>query len=123
MLEILRGSGLAVLIAIAVLAGAAALISGGLLGQYERQTAAAACVIGALIGGVVAARRCGHAVVPAGLGVGCAQFLLLLTVGVLAFNARPGAGEMGVVFGCCLCGGLLAGLLSGKKRKRTHRKR
>ena len=80
-----------------------------------------ACVAGSLLGGLYAVGRTGRRSLAVGLGTGITLFLLLLCVGLLAYDAagleREGAGTLCA----CLCGGGLAGVLSLPRKKKRRR--
>lgn len=123
---VVLGGAAALLVSLAVLLLASTAISRGMLGERMLyQATVASCVIGSFAGGMLAVRRCGARALIVGLCTGGVLFLLLLTVGVLFFDAQSmGQGGIGLACGC-LCGGAAAGLLgSGKKRpaKKKHRK-
>ena len=122
MLDVLRGGGIGLLTALAVLGIASVLISTGVLSDTAAGSVViAACLAGALIGGLVAVRRAGSGVLPTGLGVGLALFLLLLSAGLLLYGAAPEAFSGGGNLCACLCGGGLAGIL-GRRPKKKRRK-
>ena len=80
------------------------------------------CVLGAFAGGRLAVKRCGSRALIVGLAAGLVLFLLLLTVGVVGFQAQLDAGGIGL-FCSSLCGGAAAGLLGhGKAGKKKRRK-
>ncbi len=121
-LDLLRGGALGAACAIAVLAVSAALIYFGIISTNRTQGAVvAACLLGGLMGGVFSVGHRKSAPLPTGLGAGGILFLLLLTAGVLVYDAPVALESSGVVAGACLCGGGLAGVL-GSKTKRKKRK-
>lgn len=81
----------------------------------------AGCVIGGLFGGFAAIRRCGSRALLAGLSAGAVMLLLILTVGSL--TGSPASWENhGVGIGLsCLIGGMTAGLLRGKPKKKRRK--
>ena len=122
--DLLKGGALAGLAAILSLLLCAVLVSAGLLRERWMEGAVlAVCVLGAMTGGLYAARRIGRRTLLVGLGVGAVLFLLLLTAGLLAYDtASVDQGGAGLLC-ACLCGGGIAGLLgsggaSKKKRRR-----
>jgi len=121
---VVLGGAAALLVCLVVLLVAAVAMSRGTLGEHlVYQTAVVACVAGAFAGGLLAVRRCGARTLIVGLCTGAVLFLLLLTVGVLFFDARSmEQGGIGLACGC-LCGGAAAGLLGGGKRKPAKKKR
>ena len=74
-----------------------------------------------VLGGLYAVGRTGRRSLAVGLGTGVTLFLLLLCVGLLAYDAagleREGAGTLCA----CLCGGGLAGVLSLPRKKKRRR--
>ena len=122
--DLLKGGALAGLAAILSLLLCAVLVSAGLLRERWMEGAVlAVCVLGAMTGGLYAARRIGRRTLLVGLVVGAVLFLLLLTAGLLAYDtASVDQGGAGLLC-ACLCGGGIAGLLgsggaSKKKRRR-----
>ena len=82
MVDLLRGAGVGLAGALAVLAIAAGLISFGMMSNAKADGAVvAACLLGGLLGGAFAVRRRKIAPLPTGLGAGGMLFLLLLTHG------------------------------------------
>ena len=120
---VLTGGGVAFVVSLLVVLLGAWLVSLGRVPEsMGQQVAVSACVIGALVGGLVGAGRCERRSLPVGLAVGMVLFLLLLTVGALFFQALPlEKGGLGLRLGR-LCGGGVAGLLSrafgGRKKRR-----
>jgi putative membrane protein (TIGR04086 family) len=121
----LLGGAVAAVIAVLILLLCSVAISTGVVGQdLELQMVIAACVLGGFCGGRVTGRKWGRRSLLAGLSAGGVLLLILLTVGLLAYESVmdwDGA-SLGVMAGC-LCGGLAAGLLGsrgGKKKKRTY---
>ena len=122
MCDLLKGGVLAGVVAILALLLCAGLVSAGLLRErWMEGTVLAVCVLGALSGGLYAARRIGRRTLLAGLGVGCVLFLLLLTAGLLAYDtASMEQGGTGILC-ACLCGGGIAGVLGGASKKKRRR--
>ena len=120
---ILAGSGIALGVCMLVLLLTAFFITSGQISQQLiPHLTAAACVIGSFVGGSVSISRCGQRALPVGAAVGGVLFLLLMTVGVLLFPDMNVENGGGIIFGSCLSGGALAGLLTGGKgRKRTKK--
>lgn len=124
MLELVKGGVMAVGICIAVLLAAAALMYAGLLGRgAEESCVVAACLLGALIGGIYAVGHCGRAALLVGVGTGTVEWMILLAVGAVFFEGASGGGEVWSTACSCLCGGLLAGVLSAVRGKGSKRKR
>lgn len=92
--------------------------------EYMYQITIIACVAGAFLGGVTGVKRCGARALIVGVLVGAVFFLLLLTAGVVFFQATaPDAGGIGLLCGSLL-GGAAAGLLGGARGKgKPKRKR
>ena len=122
MCEVLRGGVIAAVAAVLVLLLCAVLVSAGVLReQWMAGMAPAACVLGALFGGLIAVLRLRRRTLPAGLGVGAVLFLLLLTIGLIVFESSSlEQGGIGIL-SACLCGGALAGVLGGVPGKRSRR--
>ena len=80
------------------------------------------CVLGALAGGLSAARRPGSRGLLTGLGVGLVLFLLLLTAGLLAYEDASLERGGAAVLCACLCGGGLAGLIGGRRPKKKRKR-
>ena len=121
-LAVLRGGILACGTAAVLLLAAACLISAGAIGErWLIGVVPGACVAGSLLGGLYAVGRTGRRSLAVGLGTGGTLFLLLLCVGLLAYDAagleREGAGTLCA----CLCGGGLAGVLSLPRKKKRRR--
>lgn len=124
MLELVKGGAIAVGSCVVILLITAALMYAGLLGRgTEENCVVAACLLGALIGGIYAVSRCGRAALPVGVGTGAVEWMILLSVGALFFGGVSGAGGLWSTAGGCLCGGLLAGVLSAVRGKGNGRKR
>ena len=122
MLDLLRFGALGAVMTLVALAIAASLISIGTIGISRQSGAvAAACILGSLVGGVLAVRSRKSAALPVGLGVGVVLFLMLLSAGVILFDSMPTLNTVGAVAGSCVCGGGLAGVVAGKPKKK-HRK-
>lgn len=122
MLDLLRGGALGAVVALAVLGIAAVLVWAGLLASGRGDSAViAGCLLGGLAGGAFAVGRTKRAALPVGLGAGGVLFLLLLTAGVLLYDAMPSLRSGGVVACACLCGGGLAGVLRSRPKKRRKK--
>lgn len=119
--ELLKGGILAGVTAILALLLCAVLVSMGALRERWMEGAVlAVCVLGAMTGGLYAARRIGRRTLLVGLGVGAVLFLLLLTAGLLVYDtASVDQGGAGLLC-ASLCGGGIAGILGGTKKK--HRR-
>lgn len=122
MVQVLLGGAVATMAALAFLFVCAVLISQGLLGQEHTGTmAVAVCVVGSLIGGIVAVSRCKGRSMIVGLLTGVVLFLILLTLGLLLYQTVA-LEDGGVPLGCaCLCGGALAGLFGARPKKKRRK--
>lgn len=121
---ILLGGAVAFAVCLAVLLLASIAVSGGILGEnLSGQITVAACVLGTFVGGVLAVKRCRTRALVVGLMTGAVLFLLLLTVGTLAFHTAPQENG-GLVLLCgCLCGGAAAGLLGRTAKPKKKRRK
>ena len=122
MCELLKGGVAAGLVSIVSLLVCAVMVSAGVLRERWMEGAVlACCVLGAWVGGLFAARRIGARTLLVGLAVGGILFLLLLTAGLLAFEtASIEHGGVGVLC-ACMCGGGIAGLMGGLRKKKRRR--
>lgn len=99
-------------------------VSKGLIGaELHYQLTVVGCVLGGLIGGVVAVRGSRGRGLLVGLAVGIVFFLLQLTLGLLIYkDVSLESGGVGLLCGA-LCGGAAAGILSGGSRKTSKSKK
>lgn len=99
-------------------------VSRGLIGgELRYQLTVVGCVLGGFVGGMFAVRSCPARGLFVGLAVGCALFLLQLTLGLLIYkNASLENGGVGLLCGA-LCGGAAAGILGSGGRKTTKKKK
>lgn len=103
-----------------LLLGAAAVSRGILKEDAAAQVTAAACVLGCLIGGLLACTRWSSRRLLAGLAAGAVCYLLILAVGLLLGDGfQPGPQALVELAGC-LCGGSLAGVFGGRKSKKKR---
>ena len=118
-LGVLMGGGVALLACFLFLLLASVGISRGLVGEgLMYQMTIVGCVLGGFAGGMTAVRRCGSRALIVGLLTGAVLFLLMLTAGLLFFDAAsPEEGGLGLLCGA-LCGGAAAGILGGKPAKK-----
>ena len=118
MCEILKGGIVALAVTLLILMAGACLISAGVLSDSAMSgLVTASCVIGALLGGLLAVRWVGSKPLPVGLGTGLILFLLLLSIGLLLYDSASLA-QGGVRLAlACACGGALAGVLGGRRKK------
>ena len=123
LVSVILGGVTALIVCFLFLLAMSACISRGLIGmELMYQLTLVGCVVGAFAGGRLAVGRCGSLALIVGLAAGLVLFLLLLTVGVIGFQAQPEAGGIGL-FCASLCGGAAAGLLgSGRGGKKKRRK-
>ena len=113
---------MALAVTLLVLLAGACLISAGILSESAMGgLVTASCVIGALLGGLLAVRWVGSKPLPVGLGTGAILFLLLLSIGLLLYDgASLAQGGVRLVLACA-CGGALAGVLGSRKKKRKRK--
>ena len=121
---ILAGGFLAFAVGLVLLLLAAAGVSRGIVDSGLRfQITVISCVLGSLVGGAFAVRRCPGRGVLVGLCVGGVLFLLQLTTGLLAYQDLAFEnGGVGLLFGG-LCGGAAAGILSSGSKRAGSKKR
>lgn len=121
MCELIKGGVFAGITAILSLFLCAVLVSTGLLREHWMEGAGlACCVLGALIGGMYSVKAIKRRPLLVGLAVGGVLFLLLLTAGFLAYEtASIEQGGVGILC-ACLCGGGIAGILGGTRKKRRR---
>lgn len=119
---ILIGTVLALLICLLLLLLWSVLISLGLLNDRNmQQYTIVSSVLGGFFGGLFAVSRCRSRTLLVGAGVGCAMFLLVLTVSVIFF-CDVSVEKRGIgLFGACLIGGVLSGLLGAKTKKKRRK--
>lgn len=84
---------------------------------------AAGCVLASFLGGGYSARRSGWGRFAGGSLVGLSFSVILLCVGLLCWEKIEWAGSGAILLLCALGGGLFAGMLSGRKGKRSKRRR
>lgn len=120
--QVLLGGGAAVLAAVLALLVCSLLISAGAVPErFMERAVLAACVLGALTGGLLAARRIGRSSLLVGTGVGAILFLLLLLAGMLLFEDISVSNGGGMMLLSCLCGGALASILGSRPKKKRKR--
>ena len=113
------GGLLALGIELAVLLLGAAAVSNGILKEDAApQLTAAACVLGCFGGGLLACARWKSRRLLGGLAAGVVCYLLILAVGLLMSDGLTLGVQALVELAGCLCGGALAGMLGGGKRKK-----
>lgn len=118
---ILLGGVLAVAVCCTLLFCAAAVISIGWLKEDSvTQLTVVCCAVGTACGALWAIRRCKSRVLIVGLLVSAVFFLLLLTVGMLAYqNIDLGQGAIAMLCGSA-CGGIAMGLICGRPKKKKR---
>ena len=123
MCALLRGGALAGAACILTLLLGAVLISAGLAREsWMPGMVLAACVLGALVGGLTTGCRLGGSGLLSGLGVGTVLFLLLLTAGLLVYEDASLERGGAALLCACLCGGGLAGLICRRKPKKKRKR-
>lgn len=98
------------------------LVKGALPEGSAFPTVAVLCVLAVFCGGTVAARRSPWGTLPAGLLCAALFAVVLAAVGTAFWQGITWTGHGGVLLLCALGGGVLAGLLGGRKRKKRKRK-
>lgn len=79
------------------------------------------CILSSFLGGTLAARRLPWGTLPSALlGTGCYGMIMML-VGLCAWDQLSVSGRGGVLLLCVIAGGAIAGLAGS--RKKVHRKR
>ncbi len=101
-----------------LLLGSVAVSNGILREAAAPQLTAAACVLGCFGGGLLACARWKSRRVLGGLAAGVVCFLLILAVGLLMSDDLVLGSQALVELAGCLCGGALAGMLGGGRRKK-----
>ena len=119
--ELLKGGLVAVLAVLLALAVCAVFISNGVISEHAAdRVVLAACVFGALAGGLFAVRKIGRSTLLVGAGVGAILFLLLLSIGALLFASVSLSNGGAAILLSCLCGGAMAGILGARRKKRKR---
>ena len=103
-----------------LLLGSAAVSRGILKEDAAAQVTAAACVLGCLIGGLLACTRWESRRLLAGLATGAVCYLLILAVGLLLGDGFELGAQALIELAGCLCGGAIAGLFGGRKPKKKR---
>ena len=101
-----------------LLLGSLAVSNGILKEDAAPQLTAAACVLGCFGGGLLACARWKSRRLLGGLAAGVVCYLLILAVGLLMSDGLTLGVQALVELAGCLCGGALAGMLGGGKRKK-----
>lgn len=122
MTQLLKGSALAGAIAVIILFVGAIAISNGLLQVGITQgLVCAACMIGSFSGALFAVQKGAPRAILLGFGMGTVLFLLLTTAGLLVYGATAFSHERIAVPLACCCGGVFAGFLRRKPKKKRKR--
>lgn len=122
MRNVLWGSGVAAVVTLFALFACALLVSRGTIGEGMMDRAVlAVCVLGSLIGGLIAVRRIRRAPLPVGLGVGICLFLLLLSAGCLLSGTASVSNDGALILLSCCCGGAMAGVLGARPNRKRRR--
>ena len=103
---------------IVLLLGAAAVSNGILKEAAAPQLTAAACVLGCFGGGLLACAKWKSRRLLGALAAGAVCYLLILAVGLLMRDELAFGLQSLIELAGCLCGGALAGLLGGGRRKK-----
>ena len=101
-----------------LLLGSLAISNGILKEDAARQLTAAACVVGCFAGGLLACVRWKSRRLLGGLAAGAVCYLLILAVGLLMGDALEFGAQALIELAGCLCGGALAGIAGGGRRKK-----
>ena len=101
-----------------LLLGSLAVSNGILKEDAAPQLTAAACVLGCCGGGLLACARWKSKRLLGGLAAGAVCYLLILAVGLLMSDELVLGVQALVELAGCLCGGALAGMLGGGRRKK-----
>lgn len=80
------------------------------------------CVLAVFCGGVVSARQSPWGTLPAALACAALFAVALAGVGTAFWQGITWTGRGGVLLLCVLAGGVLAGLLGGRKKRKRKRK-
>lgn len=103
---------------VVLMLGALAVSNGILKEDSTPQLTAAACVLGCFIGGMLACSRWRSRRLLGGLAAGGVCYLLILAVSLLMSDALTLGVQALVELAGCLCGGALAGMLGGRRKKK-----
>lgn len=83
----------------------------------------ALCGLSSLVGGLYCARRSAWGTLSSSLIVTAGFAALLVSVGILGYDGVTWTGQGGALLLAALIGGILAGLLAGKRGRRVKHKR
>jgi len=101
-----------------LLLGAVAVSNGILKEDAAPQLTVAACVLGCFGGGLLACARWRSRRLLGGLATGAVCYLLILAVGLLMSDALALGTQALAELAGCLCGGALAGMIGGRRKKK-----
>ena len=101
-----------------LLLGSMAVSNGILKEDAVPQLTAAACVLGCFAGGLLACARWRSRRLLGGLAAGAVCYLLILAVSLLMSDDLVLGVQALIELAGCLCGGALAGVLGGGRRKK-----
>lgn len=118
---ILYGGLLAFLISLAVLLLASfAILSGWFRPESSDRLAVVACVAGGFFGSLFFVRSVSAKALVNGFFIGFFQFMLFLILGLLTMDGMTLGSDQLSLLVACLCSAGLAGLLSGRRKKRRR---
>lgn len=108
-----------------LLLGSMAVSNGILKEDTVSQLTAAACVLGCFGGGLLACSKWRTRRLVGGLLTGVVCYMLILAVGLLMSDGLTFGSQALIELAGCLCGGALAGMLGGgrKKKRGSSRKK
>lgn len=119
---LLRGSAVAAGMSLLLLLGCAAAISAQWFGQQAMERCVVlSCIAASLVGAAVSVRNFREQAMLLGVGTGMIQFLLLLLLGLLLYDGSPNWPRVPSILCACLCGGIMAGILGRKTKKKRRR--
>ena len=120
--RILTGGVLSLGISIIILFLLSIGISSGLLNDRTMpQCTIVSCVIGGLGGAIFSIHYVREKTLFVGLLTSCIQFLLILSIGFLMYPAISLSEHGASIAGGCIVGGVLAGFLGGKPKKKRRK--
>ena len=96
-------------------------VQGVLPEQGGYPATAVVCGLSSLLGGLVCVRRSPWGTLPGGLLTAALFALLLIAGGLLFWHGITWKGRGGVLLLCAMGGGVLSGLLGGRRGKRKRR--
>ena len=84
---------------------------------------AAGCVLAACAGGVLCARRSPWGSLPSAMVCAAGFLAVVIAIGLLCWQSIAWLGQGGILIGCGAAGGVLAGLLGGRRSRRKRARR